>query len=124
MRKLLHVGTLFVAIFSAPDTHAGQRLTVRVWPAVALAPALLTIRAMVEPSAQNRALSVEIDSAAYSRRSEIPLDGERSPRLTVVELRDVPTGLYEVRAVLVGASGSVATSSQLVKVQPSVGAAR
>ena len=106
---------------TALRTEAGPRIAVRVSPAVASAPAILTVRTTVEPNDQNRMLTIEVDSSTYRRTSEIPLDGKNSQRTSVVELRDVPTGLYEVRAVLVGPRGPIATAMQLVKVAPSAG---
>ena len=73
------------------------------------------------PSDDNRVLSIEIDSPTYNRRSDIPLDGKSSPRLNVFEAKGVPTGLYEVRAVLVGPTGPIARCLQLVKVEPAAG---
>jgi hypothetical protein len=124
MKKLSTVALLCVFAVAAPRLNGSQRLAIRVTPAVALAPAVLTIRATIEPSDDNRRLNIEIDSSTYHRSSEIPLDGKNSQRLNVVELKGLPTGLYEVKAVLVGASGPIANSMQLVKVEPSAGNTR
>jgi hypothetical protein len=101
--------------------EAGPRVAIRVSPAVAFAPAVLSVRTTVEPSDENRLLSIEVNSSTYSRTSEIPLDGKNAQRTSVIELRDVPTGLYEVRAVLVGPNGPIAKTMQLVKVEPAAG---
>jgi hypothetical protein len=119
MKKL--VAVLFAFVLAAPHLIAGQRLALRVSPAVALAPAFVTVRITIEPSDNNRMLNIEVDSSTYHRSSEIPLDGRRTPRLTVFEVKDLPTGLYEVRAVLVGPDGPIAHSMQLVKVEPAAG---
>ena len=124
MKKLSTVALLCVVASTSPHLNGNQRLAIRVTPAVALAPAVLTIRATIEPSDDNRRLNIEIDSPTFHRSSEIPLDGKNSQRLNVIEMKGLPTGLYEVRAVLVGASGPVANSMQLVKVEPSAGHTR
>jgi hypothetical protein len=124
MKKLSTVALLCVLATAAPHLNGNQRLAIRVTPAIALAPAVLTIRATIEPSDDNRRLSIEIDSPTYHRSSEIPLDGKNSQRTNIVELKGLPIGLYEVRAVLVGASGPIANSMQLVKVEPSAGNSR
>lgn len=121
MKHLVTVAILATVFCVASGVGAGQRLAIRVTPAVAMAPAVLTIRATIEPSESNRVLLIEVDSASYHSRSELPLDGKSAPRLNVVELRDVPTGLHEVRAVLVGSAGPIASSMQLVKVEASAG---
>jgi len=78
----------------------------------------------LEPSDENRRLSVTLDSEGYSTSSDIPLEGRNSARLNVIELRDVPSGLYEVRAELSGMNGPIATTLQVVKIQPAPGRAR
>ena len=88
---------------------------------MAMAPAALTIRTTIEPNDDTRSLNVVLDSGDYSRSSELPLEGRNSARLNVIELRDVPSGLYEVRAVLMGSHGPIASTMQLVKIAPSAG---
>ena len=124
MKTLLFRAFLAALALMAFRIEAGPRIAIRVSPAVALAPATLTVRTTIEPSDQNRMLSIEVDSAGYRRTSEIPLDGKSSQRTVVVELREIPTGLYEVRAILVGPSGPIAKTMQLVKVEPAAGSTR
>jgi hypothetical protein len=42
-------------------------------------------------------------------------------KIAAFEVKDLPTGLYEVRAVLVGSDGPIAHTMQLVKVEPAAG---
>jgi hypothetical protein len=117
----------FVAIVAAftlggHEAHAGQRISIRVSPAVALAPAFLRVQTTVEPNDDNRFLDIEIDSPAYRRSSEITLDGKNAQRVSLLEVKGVPSGLYEVRATLVGPSGPIAHTMQIVKVEPAAGA--
>jgi hypothetical protein len=121
MKKVSVVTIVCALLVFAPQVRGSQRLAVRVSPVVALAPAFLTIRASVEPSDDNRTLNVVVDSDGYSTSSDIPLEGRSAARLNVIELKDVPSGLYEVRAVLMGSQGPLASTMQLVKVQPAVG---
>jgi hypothetical protein len=81
----------------------GERLRIRVSPEMSFAPATLVVQAMIESDDDNRLLEVVAESSDFYRSSEIPLDGHRAPRLTVFELRSLPSGQYEVRAVLKGA---------------------
>lgn len=124
MGKPLTIALLTTCLFATSTLAGGQKLVMRVSPAVALAPALLTVRTTVEADADNRALEITVDSATFQRTSQIQLDGANAPRFNVFELRDVPTGLYEVRAVLLGTRGPRASTLQLVKVQPSAGSSR
>jgi hypothetical protein len=124
MKRLFLVSLLLTVLGVAPALKGNQRLAIRVSPVVAMEPAALTIRATVEPSDENRKLSVVLDSEGYSSSSDIPLEGRNAARLNVVEIRDVPSGLYEIRAVLTGSSGPIASTIQVVKIQPAPGGRR
>jgi len=98
---------------------AGERLTLRVSPAVAFAPANMIVRTMIEANAQNRAVAIVADSTEFYRSSEIQLDGEHAPRTTTFEFRSLPPGTYEVTATLIGSDGSaLATVRQQMNVIP------
>jgi hypothetical protein len=113
--------TFAALVLSAVATHSAPRISIRVSPAVAMAPAVITIKTTIEPSDDNRALAIAIDSATYHRSTEIPLEGRSAPRVSILEIRDVPPGLHEVRAVLVGSTGRLADTVQLVKVEAGPG---
>jgi len=121
MRKAAAIGLLSSLGLVQGLVAGHQRLTVRVSPTVAVAPAPLTVRAFVEPDDANRFLSIVVSSARYERASEVPLDGKQSQRMNLLELRDVPPGLYEITATLVGSAGRLARATQMVKVMPSPG---
>src|SRR3954465_11112585 len=86
-------------------THAQERVSLRVSPAVALAPASLFVRATVDVNAENRSLEIIAESDDFYRSSEIALDGDHAPRVTHLLFKSVPGGRYEVRAVLRGVAG-------------------
>src|SRR5438270_3670351 len=89
---------------AAMPVGAGQpeRLTIRVSPAVSFAPANLVVRATITADANNRAVEIIAESADFYRSSAIELDGDRAPRTSMFEFRSLPTGSYEVKAVLRG----------------------
>jgi hypothetical protein len=97
-------GVLLAA--STMPLGAGGRMTVRVSPAVAFAPANLMVRAHIEADAQNRAVEIVAESTEFYRSSEIQLDGENAPRINTFEFRSLPPGNYEVTATLLGPGGS------------------
>jgi hypothetical protein len=98
---------LVVAALLAADTlRAADRLSVRVSPLLSFAPATLVVHAMVTAAEENRAIEVVAESADFYRSSEVELDGERAPRTTRIELRSLPGGTYEVRAILKGPGGT------------------
>lgn len=82
---------------------AGERLTIRVSPSVAFAPANLVVRTMVEADARNRAIAIVAESPDFYRASEVQLDGDKAPRTTTFEFRSLPSGMYQVTATLLGA---------------------
>ena len=84
---------------------AGERITMKVSPAVSFAPANLVVRATIEADADNRAVEIVAESPDFYRSSEIQLEGDRAARTTTFEFRSLPPGTYEVRAKLLGVDG-------------------
>ena len=82
---------------------AGERITIKVSPAVSFAPANLIVRTIIVADADNRAVEIIAESTDFYRSSEIQLDGDNAPRTTMFEFRSLPPGTYEVRANLIGA---------------------
>ena len=77
-------------------------MTVKVTPAVAFAPANLIVRTMIEADADNRAIAIVAESSDFYRSSEIQLDGDHAPRTNTFEFRSLPSGTYQVKAMLLG----------------------
>jgi len=96
---------------------AGERLTLKVSPAVSFAPANLVVRATVPVDADNRAIEIVAESEDFYRSSEIQLEGDRAARTTMFEFRSLPPGTYEVRANLFGSNGQ---SRALIRQQVNV----
>jgi hypothetical protein len=111
--KRRSVGTMtlracMVGVWLAATTlsvGAGERITMKVSPAVAFAPANLVVRATIEADAENRAVEIVAESPDFYRSSEIQLEGDKAARTTTFEFRSLPPGTYEVRAKLYGADG-------------------
>ena len=94
-----------VICMAAGPLGAGERLSLRVSPAVSFAPANLVVRATIQADAANRAVEVVAESNEFYRSSEIELDGENAPRTNTFEFRSLPSGTYEVRVTLRGGDG-------------------
>ena len=115
--RVAFLGVLLCTL--AMPVGAGQkdRLTLRVTPAVAFAPANLVVRAMIPLDGSNRAVEIVAESESFYRASQIQLEGDHAPRTSLFEFRSLPPGSYEVRATLFGANGEeVSTVSQQVNV--------
>jgi hypothetical protein len=112
MRLALFLTGLFVAVAPINGTES---LKMSVSPAQSLAPAYLRVRMTVEPNAINRTVAVVAESDDYYRSSEMPLEGELGPRTLFFEFRGIPSGDYQIRAVVGDARGhEVATAAQNV----------
>ena len=85
--------------------NGSQRLIVTVSPAKSFAPAMLRVRARIDPSDQNRALQIVADGENVYRASEIPLQGDQAPKIIELSFPNLPGGEYDVSAVLIDASG-------------------
>jgi hypothetical protein len=90
---------------SSLTVGAGEKFTMKASPEISFAPAHLTVRTVVEPDADNRALEIIIDSADFYRSSLIQLEGDQAPRTSVIEFRSVPGGSYQISARLLGQGG-------------------
>jgi hypothetical protein len=74
-------------------------------PTVMLAPGHLVVQTVVEPDPANRLIQVIAESPDSYRSSEVQLDGNAAPRRNTFEFKDLPSGAYEIHAVLVGSDG-------------------
>ena len=99
---------------------AGERMTIKVSPAVAFAPANLIVRAMIVADADNRAVEIVAESDDFYRSSMVQLDGDKAARTSSFEFRSLPPGRYQVRANLFGVHGeSRGTARQEINVMVS-----
>jgi len=118
--KLLVLFSLVVAgIVAAPghaQVRAAERLKLQVTPAVAIAPAWVRIRALVEHDAENRAIEIVADSEHFFRRSVVQLDGEAAPKVNELLIKDAPGGFYDITVTLFDARGSRAVAHQSLQI--------
>jgi hypothetical protein len=113
--KAALLGMLMVT--AALPLGAGEKMTMKVSPAVAFAPANLIVRATILADADNRAVEIVAESDDFYRSSMIQLEGDHAARTSMFEFRSLPPGTYEVRANLFGTDGQQrATSRQQINV--------
>jgi hypothetical protein len=101
----VQIVTFTLLVSSLAFVTARQPLTMSVSPMQSFGPTTLTVRVHVEPSADNRILEVVVESDEYYRSSRVPLEGQDAPRTTSLELRNLPSGTYEVRGALIDGVG-------------------
>jgi hypothetical protein len=122
MQKRVAVAAfLTTGVLLAGALDAGESMRMQVSPSVARAPADLVVRVSVEAAADNRFLQVIAESPDFYRSSQIPMDGEHTPPLSVFEFRNLPSGLYSVTGVLIGVNGRRAVVSKIARVEPPFG---
>ena len=102
-----------VVVLTASGIDANDRLALRVSPAVAFAPANLSVRATIEADAANRSIEIVAESADFYRSSAIQLDGDSAPRTSTFQFRSLPTGEYSVRGILRGQGGHEITTVEM-----------
>jgi hypothetical protein len=100
MRTLSLLFGLFV--LASSSLGAGVSLAVEA-PAVMLVHGPLVVSTVVEPDSANRAVQVIAESPDFYRSSQVQLNGDIAPRRTTFEFKELPSGTYEIRAVLFGA---------------------
>ena len=114
---LIPLSFLVTTAVSAVD--AGECMKMKVSPQQALAPVNLRVSVRIEPNADNRVLMIVADGDDFYRSSQIPLEGDRAPRVFSVEYPNVPSGDYDVTSVLVNSMGRErATVHQIAHVVP------
>jgi hypothetical protein len=105
MRKARAKAILGVLLASTMSAGASERLTMKMTPQVAYAPARVSVRTTIEADVDNRALEIVVDSDNFYRSSLIELNGDHAPRTSVIEFRDLPEGQYIVSATLLDQRG-------------------
>ena len=89
-----------------PDAAAAEsKLRAIIASSRGAAPPVVRIEAIVSPQQDNRAIEFVADSDGYFRSSTIALEGERAPRLHVVQFRSLPPGPYDIRVTLLDVRG-------------------
>ena len=113
----LRILALTVALGVVMPASANDRLALRVTPWVSFAPADLRVRATVDQHDDNRAIEIIAESPDFYRSSEVELPGHLAPRTTMIEFRSLPSGEYNVRAIVKGRNGrALAVTQQTIKV--------
>jgi hypothetical protein len=80
-------------------------LRLSTWPTMAAAPAVCRIQYSIEPDPANRQIVITADSPGFYRSSVVALDGDKAARTGLIEYRDLPPGVYDVIAALIGSNG-------------------
>jgi hypothetical protein len=117
--------TLWIGLvisLGAVAVNTADVLKMEVTPAIQREPAIVTVRATIEASPDNRMLEITAKSPELTRTSKVTIDGANDAvPLKVVEFRNLPSGLYQITGVLIGSQGPRATVVRLAKIEPGPG---
>jgi hypothetical protein len=83
---------------SADEGEVGLRVT----PLVAQVPAHVNIVVQIPRAVDNRLLRITLDSGAFYRSSDVPLDGDKAAVQHLLTWRGIVAGSYDVVAELYG----------------------
>jgi hypothetical protein len=105
----------------APAGASAPKLSLHLSRSIVNSPGRLVARVTVEKNEDNRALEIVADSPLFYRSSVVNLDGDRAPRVTEVELKNLPGGSYEIVASLYDSRGDRVSARALAEVIPRMG---
>ena len=118
MRSLLtRLAIVTAGLFvCAPALNAEGDLALKVSPGVTTAPGHILVTATIGRHVDNRLLEIAAVSDDFYRSSQFQLEGDQAPRTTLLELKGLPGGRYDVVLVLhrVNRSPAVVRRSVLV----------
>jgi len=80
----------------------GREVTVRLPSMVSRSAAAIRAMVRIPRDPDNRVLRVTLESGAFYRSSDVPLEGDRAPRTHLLEWQALPVGAYEVTIQLFG----------------------
>jgi hypothetical protein len=87
-------------IIASTTVWAAEPVEVRVSSAFVLEGSTVRVTVRIVPDEDNRFLTIQADSPDYYRSSRIQLSGDHAPLIHTMMLRSLPSGVYEVRAIL------------------------
>jgi hypothetical protein len=105
-RRLTCTG-LLIALAGPSSPTSQAAFSSRVYPRVGVAPVPLRVEVLIEAHADNRTLSIVVDSGEHLRASTVPLEGARAARFHSVIYRSMPAGHYQVEVELRDQTGKV-----------------
>jgi hypothetical protein len=100
----------------ASTVWAAEPVEVRVSSPFVLEGANVRVTVRIVPDEDNRFLTIQADSPEYYRSSRTQLSGDEAPLTHTMMLRSLPSGLYEVRAILTRSDDVEQSAPMLLRV--------
>jgi hypothetical protein len=89
-----------LGVLASTSVRAASPVEVRVSSPFVLEGANVLVTVRIVPDAGNRYLTIQADSLEYYRSSRVQLSGDEAPIIHTLMLRSLPSGSYEIRAIL------------------------
>jgi hypothetical protein len=116
MKQRLIVVALLCLFGGTGRMRSEELLRLQISPLVAPAPGFVSVRTLITASDDNRALEITAVSENFERSSTIELSGQSAPKVSTFQYSNLPSGHYEITAVLIGAGGVRATVTRTADV--------
>jgi hypothetical protein len=102
-----------LGLLASTAVWADEPVEVRVSSSFVLEGANVVITVRIAPDEGNRFLTIQADSLDYYRSSRIQLSGAKAPALHTMQLQSLPSGSYEIRAILTRIDDDVEQSAPM-----------
>jgi hypothetical protein len=109
---------LLGSLFGAIPLNADEPITISVWPSIAVARGNAELKVLIQRNDANRTLSWEVDGPDYYRSSTMPLEGASAPKSWFFFVRDLPEGVFDVRATVRRNNNSESVALTKITVMP------
>ena len=108
-RRIFYVALIFWIWYCLPSFGASV-VEVRITQTVGFAPLTMQAKIIVEPNTSNRSLCFIYDSGDYGSQSCWQLEGTKAPKVFFYTIKQLPKGVYGVRAILYRELGQVTST--------------
>ena len=99
-------------VITGGSVRAGEMVEIRLRGHYYAEPATVRVTVAVEPDDHNRTLRLEADGDSMFRSSEVPLTGNGDKRLHTIEFKNLPAGVYNLRAEVLSRDAVLAMDEQ------------
>jgi hypothetical protein len=89
-----------LSVLASAAAWAAEPIDVRVSAPFVMEGANVLVTVRIPPNAANRFLTIQADSLDYYRSSRVQLSGDAAPVTHTMMLKSLPSGSYEIRAIL------------------------
>ena len=114
-RRIVQIAAVLSVLGTMPAS-AEAPVELRVTTPYVFEGADVFVTVRIASNDDNRMLTVQADSPDYYRSSAIQLSGSAAPRVHTLRFRSLPSGEYEVRAILTRADDVAESASRPLQV--------